>query len=139
MKRLIVTIGLFAGWLMSRAVPAAAQEINVNPTVVNVNSQGAAHANINGLIHASPHSALASAGVTTLTGLATGLTVNNNAGALVLALNTLAEGRETIVSRARVASDTNRRGMRLVWFETETTDQKGSPVCRSRALFVIRS
>ena len=46
---------------------------------------------------------------------------------------------ETIVSRARVASDTNRRGMRLVSFETETTDQKGSPVCRSRALFVIRS
>src|SRR6266581_2323091 len=46
---------------------------------------------------------------------------------------------ETIVSRARVASDTNRRGMRFVSFETETTDQKGSPVCRSRALFVIRS
>lgn len=46
---------------------------------------------------------------------------------------------ETIVSRARVASDTNRRGMRLVSFETETTDQKGSLVCRSRALFVIRS
>ena len=41
MKRLIVTIGLFAGWLMSGAVPAAAQEIKVNPTGVNVNSQGA--------------------------------------------------------------------------------------------------
>lgn len=46
----------------------------------NVNSQGAAHANINGLIHASPNSALASAGVTSLTGLATDLTVNNSVG-----------------------------------------------------------
>jgi hypothetical protein len=46
----------------------------------NVASQGAAHANINGLIHASPNSALSSAGVTTLTGLTTGLTVNNSGG-----------------------------------------------------------
>ena len=49
----------------------------------NVRSQGAAHANINGLIHASPNSALNSAGVTTLTGLATGLTVNNTGGTLL--------------------------------------------------------
>src|ERR1700726_5045012 len=35
--------------------------------------------------------------LTRLTGAESALTVNNNAGAVVLALNTLAEGRETIV------------------------------------------
>jgi len=46
---------------------------------------------------------------------------------------------ETLTSRARVASDTSRRGMRFVSFETDTTDADGAPLCRSRALFVIRS
>ena len=46
---------------------------------------------------------------------------------------------ETVVSRGRVASDTSRRGMRFVSFETDTTDAGGAPLCRSRALFVIRS
>jgi N-terminal half of MaoC dehydratase len=46
---------------------------------------------------------------------------------------------ETVVSRGRVASDTSRRGMRFVTFETDTSDARGAPVCRSRALFVIRS
>lgn len=46
---------------------------------------------------------------------------------------------ETVVSRGRVASDTTRRGMRIVSFETDTSDASGAPVCRSRALFVIRS
>jgi len=46
---------------------------------------------------------------------------------------------ETLSSRGRVASDTSRRGMRFVSFETDTTDEQGSPVCSSRALFVIRS
>jgi len=46
---------------------------------------------------------------------------------------------ETVTSRGRVASDTNRRGMRFVSFETETTGADGTPVCTSRALFVIRS
>ncbi len=46
---------------------------------------------------------------------------------------------ETVTSRGRVASDTSRRGMRFVSFETETVDEGGSHVCSSRALFVIRS
>jgi len=29
--------------------------------------------------------------------------------------------------------------MRFVSFETDTTDAEGAPICRSRALFVIRS
>jgi hypothetical protein len=45
---------------------------------------------------------------------------------------------ETVTSVGRVASDTSRRGMRFVSFETDTTDAAGAPVCRSRALFVIR-
>lgn len=46
---------------------------------------------------------------------------------------------ETVTSQARVASDISRRGMRLLSFETETKDEAGAPVCRSKALFVIRS
>jgi MaoC dehydratase-like protein len=45
---------------------------------------------------------------------------------------------ETVTSVGRVESDTSRRGIRLVSFETDTTDEAGAPVCRSRALFVIR-
>ena len=46
---------------------------------------------------------------------------------------------ETVTSRARVASDVSRRGLRFVTLETDTTSSDGSPVCTSRALFVIRS
>src|ERR1700686_2700944 len=46
---------------------------------------------------------------------------------------------ETITSQGRVVTDVNRRGIRFVTFETETTDHAGQPVCRSKALFVIRS
>jgi hypothetical protein len=46
---------------------------------------------------------------------------------------------EAVESRGRVATDVNRRGMRFVTFETDTIDSSGSPVCRSRALFVIRA
>jgi hypothetical protein len=46
---------------------------------------------------------------------------------------------ETVTSQGRVASDTSRRGMRFVRFETDTSGQDGAPICRSHALFVIRS
>jgi hypothetical protein len=46
---------------------------------------------------------------------------------------------ETVTSQGRVAADVSRRGMRFVTFETETTDRRGQPICRSKALFVIRS
>lgn len=44
---------------------------------------------------------------------------------------------EKVVARGRVASDMERHGMRLLAFETEVT-AGGAPLCRSRALFVIR-
>ena len=46
---------------------------------------------------------------------------------------------ETVVSQGRVVSDVNRRGIRFVSFETETADGSGQPLCKSKALFVIRS
>ena len=46
---------------------------------------------------------------------------------------------ETVSSRGRIASDISRRGMRFVWFETETQGASGDEICKSRALFVIRS
>lgn len=44
---------------------------------------------------------------------------------------------ETVTSQGRVAADVERRGMRFITFETDVT-AAGEPVCRSRALFVIR-
>lgn len=46
---------------------------------------------------------------------------------------------EAVISQGHVASDVSRRGMRFVSFETDTTDDAGEPLCRSTALFVIRS
>lgn len=46
---------------------------------------------------------------------------------------------ETVTSRGRIASDVSRRGMRFLTFETDTTGADGGEVCRSRALFIIRS
>ena len=46
---------------------------------------------------------------------------------------------ETVTSQGRIASDVSRRGMRFVSLETDTADAHGAPVCKSRALFVIRS
>jgi hypothetical protein len=73
--------------LSSRSLSLNGSTLTTSSLTSNVHSQGAAHANINGLIHASPHSALASAGVTTLTGLATGLTVNNSGGTAIGTVN----------------------------------------------------
>lgn len=44
---------------------------------------------------------------------------------------------ETVTSRGRVAVDVERRGMRFITFETDVT-AAGEPICRSRALFVVR-
>ncbi len=46
---------------------------------------------------------------------------------------------EKVTSQAHVASDISRRGVRLVSFETETKAADGALICRSRALFAIRS
>jgi hypothetical protein len=46
---------------------------------------------------------------------------------------------EIVTSRGQIVSDISRRGMRFLTFETQTTGEDGSSVCRSRALFVIRS
>lgn len=46
---------------------------------------------------------------------------------------------EKVSSQGRIASDVSRRGMRFVSFETETQGAGGDEICRSRALFVIRS
>jgi len=45
---------------------------------------------------------------------------------------------ETITAVGRVTSDTERRGMRLVSFETECSDAEGKRFCRSQARFLIR-
>jgi hypothetical protein len=44
-----------------------------------------------------------------------------------------------VLSRGHVVSDISRRGMRFLTFESQTTAENGLGVCRSRALFVIRS
>ena len=46
---------------------------------------------------------------------------------------------ESVTSQGRVVSDISRRGMRFLTFESATTAEDGAGVCRSRALFVIRS
>lgn len=68
-----------------------------------INSQSPAHASINGLTHASPRSVLASAGVTTLTGLATGLTVDNSGGTAIGTVDSILLNRAGGVVAIRVA------------------------------------
>lgn len=46
---------------------------------------------------------------------------------------------DSVTSQAQVTSDVIRRGMRFVTLETDSRSAGGDPVCRSRALFVIRS
>ena len=49
-----------------------------------------------------------------------------------------AEPGEEVTARARVSSDTERRGTRLIRLETNVAAADGSPLCRSKALFVVR-
>jgi hypothetical protein len=46
---------------------------------------------------------------------------------------------EAITATGRITSDSERRGMRFLGFETDCADAEGRLVCRSKALFVIRS
>jgi len=46
---------------------------------------------------------------------------------------------ESYTDPERVYRVARQRGMRFVTFETETTDGAGKALCRSKALFVIRS
>jgi hypothetical protein len=46
---------------------------------------------------------------------------------------------DRVTSQARVSSDVSRRGLRFITLETDSKLKDGAPVCRSRALFVIRS
>lgn len=45
---------------------------------------------------------------------------------------------ETVTARGRVVSDVERRGIRMITFESDVT-AAGEALCRSRALFVVRS
>lgn len=45
---------------------------------------------------------------------------------------------ETLEAAGRVTSDLDRRGLRMIGFETDCRDSSGRPLARSRALFVIR-
>jgi N-terminal half of MaoC dehydratase len=49
-----------------------------------------------------------------------------------------ARAGEAVTARSRVSSDSERRGTRFIRFETEVTAAEGAPLCRSRALFVVR-
>ena len=46
---------------------------------------------------------------------------------------------ETVMATGSILTDLDRRGARFVTFVTEVTDADGAPVCRSRALFVVRA
>jgi hypothetical protein len=45
---------------------------------------------------------------------------------------------EVVTATGRVTSDSERRGIRLIRLETDVTAADGVPLCRSRALFVVR-
>ena len=61
------------------------------------------NASINGLVNANPRSALGLAGVTTLTGLTTGLTVNTSGGELVGTVSSVLTNRAGAVVAIQVA------------------------------------
>lgn len=77
-------------------------ESTANASNRRVNSQGPANASITGLMNASPNSVLGSAGVTTLTGLTTGLTVNNSEGTSIGTVTEVLTNRSGAVIGIRV-------------------------------------
>ena len=82
-------------------------ETNVRAANRRVNSQGPANASEQGLANASPNSVLAQAGVTTLTGPTTGLTVNTTGGALVGTVQEVVLNQSGAVIGIRVDLDSN--------------------------------
>lgn len=46
---------------------------------------------------------------------------------------------DRIIARGQVTADIERGGARFVTFETSVTDSAGSPLCTSRARFVVRA
>jgi hypothetical protein len=83
--------------LSGNSLTANGDVLVTNSLTSNVNGQGAAHASINGLVHASPNSALALGGVTTLTGLTSGLTVNGSGGTAIGTVSSVLANRSGAV------------------------------------------
>jgi uncharacterized protein YwbE len=104
---------------------------NANASNRRVNSQGPAHASIQGLTHASPNSVLSSAGVTTLTGLTTGLTVNNSAGTSIGTVS----GILTNQAGAVVGIQVNLTGGGTVTIPATTLTMNGTTVVTSSTQF----
>ena len=77
--------------------------LTTNSLTTTVKSQGAYHASVNGLAHASPHSALNGVGITTFTGLAAGMPVNNSAGLGVGTVSGIVLNRSGAIAGIRVA------------------------------------
>jgi hypothetical protein len=96
-----------------------------------VNSQGPFHASPQGLVHASPNSVLASAGVTTLTGLATGLTVNNLGGAAIGTVDSVLTNRAGAV----VGINVDLVGGGTVFVPARTLTMSGVTVVTNSAQF----
>lgn len=105
--------------------------LTTTSTTSNFKSQGAAHANINGLIHASPNSALASAGVTSLTGLATDLTVNTSGGTAIGTVDSIVTNRSGAVVGINV--DLSAGG--TVFIPATTLSMDGTTVITSSTQF----
>jgi len=104
---------------------------NANALNRRVNSQGAAHASVRALTRASPNSALATAGVTTLTGLATGLSVNNSGGTAIGTVDSILTNRAGAVVGIRV--DLTAGG--TVFIPATTLSMDGTTVVTSSTQF----
>lgn len=96
-----------------------------------LNSQGPFHASPQGLVHASPNSVLASAGVTTLTGLATGLTVNSSTGTPIGTVDSILTNR----SGAVVGINVDLVGGGTAFIRATTLSMDGTTVVTNSAQF----